>query len=90
MHTAEVAATLAEWRQGRARLAHYATDLLPLVHEQTQASVAAYAAGRADLRSTIDALSEEINTQLEYVELKGGVARAWAFLHLLHDSGASP
>lgn len=90
MHTAEVAATLAEWRQGRARLAHYATDLLPLVHGQTQASVAAYAAGRADLRSAIDALSEEINTQLEYVELKGGVARAWAFLHLLHDSGASP
>ena len=52
--------------------------------------MASYGTGRGDLRTTIDALSDEIDTQLEYVELEGSVARAWTFLHFLHDSGASP
>jgi len=90
MHTAEVRAALAEWRGGRERRQHYVTELLPLARDRTRAAVASYGAGRGDLRGAIDALSEEIDTQLEYVELEGAVARAWAFLHFLHDSGASP
>ena len=90
MHTAEVSATLAEWRHGRTRLDHYAAELLPLAHDRARAAVASYGAGRGDLRSTIDALSDEINTELEYVELKGSLARAWTFLHFLHESGAAP
>ena len=55
--------------------------------DRSHAAVVSYGAGRGDLRSTVDALTEEINTQLSYVELEGAVARAWVFLHLLHDSG---
>ena len=90
MHTAEVRAALAEWRGGRERLEHYAAELLPLARDRTRAAVTSYGAGRGDLRGAIDALSEEIDTQLEFVELEGGVARAWAFLHFLHDTGAMP
>ena len=43
-----------------------------------------------DLRAALDALTEEINAQVEEVQLRGSVARAWVFLHLLHDSGAAP
>ena len=87
MHTAEVEATVAEWRRGRERLEHYTSDLVPLAHDRSRAALASYSAGRGDLRSAIDALTQEIDTQLNYVQLQGSVARAWVFLHLLHDSG---
>jgi outer membrane protein TolC len=89
MHTAEIRAEFAQWRQGRDRLKNYATELLPLARDRSRAAIASYGAGRGDLRLTIDALTQEINTQLEYVQLEGAVANAWAALYLLHDSGAS-
>ena len=90
MHTAEVRSALAEWSGGRARLERYSTELLPLARDRSRATIASYSAGRGDLRGAIDALSDEIDTQLEYVELEGAVTSAWAYLHFLHDSGASP
>lgn len=90
MHTAEVQAALAEWQGARERLELYATELLPLARDRTRAAVASYGAGRGDLRGTIDALTEEIDAKLAYVDLQGALARAWVFLHFLHDSGASP
>ena len=86
MHTAEVQATFATWRRGRERLTHYAAELLPLARDRSRAAVASYGAGRGDLRGAIDALTEETDDELEYVQLQGDVARAWAFLQLLHDS----
>ena len=90
MHTAEVRATFAEWTHGRTRLDHYNKELLPLAGERVRAALAGYSSGRTDLKSTIDALSDEIDTELDYVELQGNVARAWTFLHFLHDGGVSP
>jgi outer membrane protein, heavy metal efflux system len=89
MHTAEIRAQLAQWRQGQERLKNYATELLPLARDRSRAAIASYGAGRGDLRVAIDALTQEINTQLEYVQLEGSVASAWAALHFLHDSGIS-
>ena len=90
MHTAEVRAALAEWRFGRERLDNYANELLPLARDRSRVALASYSAGRGDLRSVIDALSQEIDAQLEDIQLRGSVARAWVFLHLLHESGTSP
>ncbi len=87
MHTAEVRAAIAQWQLGRERLQHYAQEILPLAHDRSRAALASYGSGRGDLRTTIDALTEEIRAQLEEVQLQGSVARAWVFLHLLHDSG---
>jgi outer membrane protein TolC len=87
MHTAEVRAAVAQWRLGRERLQHYTSELLPLAHDRSRAALASYSSGRGDLRSAIDALTGEINAQLQEVQLQGSVARAWVFLHLLHDSG---
>jgi outer membrane protein, heavy metal efflux system len=89
MHTAEIRAEFAQWRQGRDRLKNYATELLSLARDRSRAAIASYGAGRGDLRLTIDALTQEINTQLEYVQLEGAVANAWAALYFLHDSGTS-
>jgi len=90
MHTAEIRAAVTEWRHGRERLDGYKRELLPLARERSRAAVASYGSGRGDLRTTIDALSEEIDTRLDYVELEGVVARAWTFLHFLHDAGEQP
>jgi outer membrane protein, heavy metal efflux system len=87
VHAAEVQAMFAQWRRGRERLQHYTNDLIPLSRDRSHAAVVSYGAGRGDLRSAVDALTEEISTQLSYVELEGAVAHAWVFLHLLHDSG---
>jgi outer membrane protein TolC len=90
MHTAEVRAALAGWRGGRERLEHYKTELLPLARDRTRAAMVSFGAGRGELRDAIDGLGVEIETELEYVELAGAVARNWAFLYFLHDSGTSP
>ena len=87
MHTAEIRAEFAQWRRGRDRLKNYATELLPLARDRSRAAIASYGAARGDLRLTTDALTQEINTQLEYVQLEGAVASAWAALYFLHDSG---
>lgn len=89
MHTAEIAGELALWRRGRERLQNYISELLPLARERSRAAIASYGAGRGDLRFAIDALTREIDAQVEYVQLEGSVANAWAYLHFLHDSGAS-
>jgi outer membrane protein TolC len=90
MHTAEVRSALAQWRFGRERLQNYAKEILPLAHDRSRAALASYSSGRGDLRMAVEALSEEINAQLEEVQLQGSVARAWVFLHLLHDSRNTP
>ena len=86
MHTAEVQTAFTQWRRGRERAQQYKNELLPLARDRSRAATASYSAGRGDLRGAVNALTEEINTQLEYVELQAAVSRAWAFLHLLHDS----
>jgi outer membrane protein TolC len=90
MHTAEVRAAVAQWRLGRERLDNYAKEILPLARDRSRAALASYSSGRGDLRTALDALTEEINARLEDVQLQGSVARAWVFLHLLHDSESAP
>ena len=89
MHTADIKGEVAQWRRGRERLKNYESELLPLARERSRAAIASYGAGRGDLRAALQALTEEINTQLEYVQLEGSVANAWAVLYYLHDTGAS-
>lgn len=89
MHTAEVRAAVAQWRLGRERLRNYQKEILPLAHDRSRAALASYSAGRGELRSVVEALTDEIDRQVEEVQLEGSVTRAWVFLHLLHDSGIS-
>jgi outer membrane protein TolC len=89
MHTAEIRTELAQWRRGRERLQNYQAELLPLARDRSRAAIASYGAGRRDLRLATDSLIQEVNTQLEYIQLEGSVASAWASLYFLHDSEVS-
>lgn len=90
MHRAEIESMVAMWRSGRQRLEHFESTLLPLARDRSRAVLNAYGSGRGDQRAVLDALRDEVDLQREYVALEGEVTRAWAFLHLLHFSGATP
>ncbi len=83
MHTAEVQGMLAEWEQLGEQVAQYEQDLLPLARERSRAALASYRAGRADLRSALDAYEQEIEFVLERAELMNERGRAWAYLRYL-------
>jgi outer membrane protein TolC len=89
MHRAEIEAMLATWQSGRARLQHFEATLLPLARDRSRTMLNSYGSARGDMRSVLDALGDEVDLQLEYIELEGEVTRAWTFLHLLHSTGAS-
>jgi outer membrane protein TolC len=89
MHKAEIQATVASLQLGRRRLALYEQQLLPLARDRSRLAADSYRAGQGSLLSTFEAFAEEIDEQLAYVQLQGEVARAWTFLHLLHDSAAT-
>jgi len=89
MHRAEIESMLAVWQSGRTRLHHFEEELLPLARDRSRANLNAYGSGRGDMRSTLEALSDEVDLQLEYIELEGEVTRAWTYLHLLHSPGES-
>ena len=72
-----------EWEQSGAQLAQYDHELLPLARERSRAALAAYRAGGADLRSTVDAFEDEIELLVERAELADARGRAWAFLRYL-------
>jgi outer membrane protein TolC len=89
MHRAEIAGTVAQWETGRARLAHFNSQLLPLARDRSRTVLASYRAGRGELRSVAEALRDEIDAQLEYTALEAEVTRAWVYLHLLHEGVSS-
>jgi cobalt-zinc-cadmium efflux system outer membrane protein len=90
MHRAEIEAMVAVWRSGRARRQNFESTLLPLARDRSRAILTAYGSGRGEQRAVLEALRDEVDVQREYVALEGEVTRAWAFLHLLHSSGATP
>jgi outer membrane protein TolC len=89
IHRAEIESMLAMWQSGRTRLQHFEKELLPLARDRSRTVLNSYGSGRGDMRSALDALSDEVDLQLEYIALEGDVTRAWTFLHLLHSTGAS-
>ena len=89
MHKAEIQATVASLQLGRQRLALYEKQLLPLARDRSRLAAESYRAGQGGLLNAYEAFAEDIDEQLAYVQLQGEVARAWVFLHLLHDSAAS-
>lgn len=88
-HAAEIRSMRIEWESGRARLARYATELLPLAHERAEAVLAAYRGGRASLADTLAARRNELEVRAQALQLETETARAWAQLDFLVPDAAS-
>jgi outer membrane protein TolC len=80
-HTAEIASMLADWEAAKQRVQRYETTLLPLSHERSDVTLAAYGGGRGDLMPVIEARKGEIEMRMNYLQAQGELARAWANLN---------
>ena len=89
-HVSEVRAMLAEWQNGRERMARYDRELLPLAHERAQAALAAYKGGRTSIGELLMARRNESEVRMQAVQLAMDTARLWAQLSFLvpHEGGA--
>ena len=87
-HTAEVRTMLNEWENGHERLARYERELIPLAKDRTQAALAAYRGGKADLNAVLAARRNEIEVRTQTVQLEMETARLWAQLNFLVPDGA--
>jgi outer membrane protein TolC len=82
-HAGEVRGMLAEWRNGRERLARYETDLLPLAAERSKAALAGYQGGKTGITDLLLARRNETDTRMQAVQLEMDTARLWAQLNFL-------
>jgi outer membrane protein TolC len=82
-HTAELRQALIEWEQSGARLDRYEHELLPLARERSRTALAAYRAGRSELRLVLDAFEDEAELLVERAGITGTRGRAWASLAYL-------
>jgi len=90
-HVDEVRAMIAEWQNGRDRLARYERELIPLAKERTRAALSTYQGGKGSLSDLLLARRNEIQVRLQTVQLEAEIARLWAQLNFLFpaDTGAA-
>lgn len=82
-HIAEVRAMIHEWENSRERRARYERELLPLAAERTQAVLAAYRGGKANLAEVLAARRNEIEVRMQTLQLEMETARLWAQINFL-------
>ncbi len=88
-HTGEVRVMLAEWQNGRERLARYEKDLLPLAAERSRATLAGYQGGKTGATDLLLARRNETDVRMQAVQLEMETARLWAQLEFLIPDPAS-
>ena len=87
-HAGELRGMLAEWRNGRERLARYEKDLLPLAAERSKAALAGYQGGKTGITDLLLARRNETDMQMQAVQLEMDTARVWAQLNFLIPADA--
>jgi outer membrane protein TolC len=82
-HMAEGRIMLADWSNGRERLARYQKALVPLAQQRSEAVLAAYRGGKSSLVEVMAARRAEIDTRLQALQMEADVARLWAQLNFV-------
>lgn len=82
-HVGEVRGMMAEWQNGRERLARYEKDLLPLAAERSRAALAGYQGGKAGITDLLMARRNQTDMRMQAVQLEMDIARLWAQLNFL-------
>jgi outer membrane protein TolC len=68
----------AEWENGRARLARYREAILPQAASRTEATLAAYRAGRGDLGAVLVARRAQLDLAMQALMIEAETAKAQA------------
>jgi outer membrane protein TolC len=82
-HVGEVRVMVAEWQNGRERLARFARDLVPLAAERSKAALAGYQGGKTGISDLLMARRNETEVRMQVVQLEMETARLWAQLNYL-------
>jgi outer membrane protein TolC len=82
-HEVELRNLLNDWRTGKARVARYRDELIPLYKQRADASLTAYRAGKSDLAATLTARREEVDARMQALTVEMETARAWAQVNFL-------
>lgn len=88
-HIGEVRVMLAEWQNGRERLARYEKDLVPLAAERSKAALAGYQGGKTGITDLLLARRNETEIRMQAVQLEMETARLWAQLNFLIPQDAA-
>ena len=92
-HEANVRVMLGDWNSGKERVARYARELVPLARQRTDAAMAAYRGGKADLASVLASRREELDVRMQALVVEMETARQWAqleFISAQHGHGEKP
>lgn len=82
-HEAELRILHNDWQNGKERVARYATQLLPLASQRSEAALAVYRSGKGDLASVLAARRDEIEVRMQAISVEMEAARLWAQLEFL-------
>lgn len=82
-HEVEVRNLLNDWRTGKARVARYRDELVPLARQRSEASLTAYRSGKGDLAATLAARRDEVDARMQALTVEMETARAWAQINFL-------
>lgn len=86
---ARIRADIARWEGLKRQVALHEDSLLPLAHDRSTMTLAAYRAG-GDLQPWLDARRDELDAHLSHVEHLGELGRAWTALTFLLPMGSQP
>lgn len=90
MHSAEIAQQIADWETLKKRLETYEEELVPLSQARSRAALGAYQSSSTSVKPVLEARAAEIDVQLQVLELRGQLGRAWALLNYLQDQRSAP
>ena len=79
----DVRSLLNEWQNGKERLIRFRDELIPTMHQRTEAALTGYRTGKGDLASALAARRDEIEVRLQALTLEMETARSWAQLSFL-------
>jgi outer membrane protein TolC len=83
MHLAEIRSILADWDAADERVQRFESSQIPLARERSQAALADYRGGKADLAPALEARRSEVEVRIGLVQASAEMARAWARLNFL-------
>ena len=89
MHEAEVRGWLADYDAASRRLERFRAVLAPLAAERSEAALAAYRGGRAELSAVLEAQRGITETELAAIAIEAERAKAWANLNYLYPHEAA-
>ena len=86
---AQISTSIARWEGLKRQVALHENSLLPLAHDRSTTTLAAYRAG-GDLQPWLNARRDELDAHLAHAEHLGELGRAWAALAFLLPTEAQP